>query len=96
MIDSESLVVQRAEWLSSKIQDDLIMMSTESDFYLSLNGCGERIWELLASPLRVTDICRILASEYAIEADAAEPQVISFLDQLLSQKAIDVLPATTA
>ena len=95
MIDRESLIVQHEGWLSASIQEDLVMMSMENDFYLSLHGCGERIWQLLASPRCVNEICNILAIEYVIDPCTAEPEVISFLEQLCAQKAIDVLPATT-
>lgn len=96
MIDRESLVVRREGWLSAKIQADLVMMSAESNNYLSLNGCGEHIWELLAAPRRVNEICRLLASQYEVDPGAAEPEVLAFLEQLRVQKAIDVVPTATA
>jgi hypothetical protein len=93
-MDDASLVVRRDAWLATQIDDVLIMMSAENNVYLSLTGAGARIWELLASPHNVMELCQLLADEYAIDAEKAHPEVRAFLEQLLVQKAIDVLPPT--
>ena len=92
----DSVVVRRDGWLTAQIGDDLMMMNAESDFYLNLSGSGGRIWELLEQPRTVADLCEVLARDYEIEPEAARPEVMAFLDQLLLRKAIDVDPPTLA
>jgi hypothetical protein len=95
-MNDDSLVVRRDGWLATQIDDDLIMMSAENDVYLNLTGPGARIWELLECPHRMTDLCELLAGEYVIDVEKARPEVLAFLELLLLQKAIDVLPPSYA
>jgi hypothetical protein len=85
-----SLISRREGWIAAWVDSNLIMMHAESSFYLNLTGSGGRIWELLESPRSVWDLCETLGREFDIEPDAAWPEVLAFLDQLLLRKAIDV------
>lgn len=91
-----SLIARREGWIAAWLDENLIMMHAESEFYLNLTGSGGRIWELLESPRRVSDLCETLGREFDIEPAAARPEVLAFLDQLLLRKAIDVYPQTLA
>ena len=75
---------------------NLIMMHAESKFYLNLTGSGGRIWVLLESPRSVSDLCETLGREFEIGPEAARPEVLAFLDQLLLRKAVDVHPSVLA
>jgi hypothetical protein len=85
-----SLISRREGWIAAWVDANLIMMHAESSFYLNLPGSGGRIWELLESPCRVSDLCETLGREFDIEPDAARPEVLAFLHQLLLRKAINV------
>ena len=90
------LIARREGWIAAWVDENLIMMHAESKFYLNLTGSGGRIWELLESPRSVLDLCETLGREFEIEPDAARPEVLAFLDQLLLRKAIDVHPRALA
>jgi hypothetical protein len=88
---TDNSLISRCEgWIAAWVDDNLIMMHAESSFYVNLTGSGGRIWELLESPCSVSDLCETLCREFDIEPDAARPEVLAFLDQLLLRKAIDV------
>lgn len=91
-----SLIARRQGWIAAWIDDNLMMMHAESKFYLDLTGSGGRIWELLESPRSVSDLCAALGREFDIEPDAARPEVLAFLQQLILRKAIDVHPPALA
>ena len=40
------MVRRQGEWLTAKVGDELVMMSTERANYIGLNEVGVRIWEL--------------------------------------------------
>jgi hypothetical protein len=92
LMTDNSLIAQHEGWIAAWIEDNLIMMHAESNFYLNLTGSGGRIWELLESPRSVSDLCETLGREFDIEPDAARAEVLAFLDKLLLRKAIDVHP----
>jgi hypothetical protein len=91
-----SLISRREGWIAAWVDENLVMMHAESKFYLNLAGSGGRIWELLESPRSVSDLCETLGREFEIEPEAARPEVLAFLDQLLLRKAINVLPPALA
>jgi hypothetical protein len=93
-MNDNSVIVRRDGWLTAWIDNDLMMMHAESDFYLNLSGSGGRIWELLEHPRTVADLCQALAREFDIQPEAVRPEVLAFLNQLFLREAIDVdLPA---
>lgn len=91
-----SLISRREGWIVAWVDENLIMMHAESKFYLNLTGSGGRIWELLESPRSVSDLCETLGREFEIDPEAAKPEVLAFLDQLLLRKAVDVHPSVLA
>jgi hypothetical protein len=91
-----SLISRREGWIAAWVDNNLIMMHAESSFYLNLAGSGGRIWELLESPCRVSDLCETLGQEFDIEPAAARTEVLAFLYQMLLRKAIDVHPPALA
>jgi hypothetical protein len=95
-MNDDSVIVRRDGWLTAWIDDDLMMMHAESDFYLNLSGSGGRIWELLEHPRSVANLCQTLACEFDIQPEAARPEVLAFLDQLVLREAIDVDTPTLA
>jgi len=91
-----SLISRREGWIAAWVDENLIMMHAESKFYLNLTGSGGRVWELLESPRSVSDLCETLGREFEIDPEAARPEVLAFLDQLLLRKAVDVHPSVLA
>jgi hypothetical protein len=47
-----------------------------------LNEVGRRIWELLDGQRQVKDIISVISSEYAVNAQEAEADVLEFLHQV--------------
>jgi len=95
-MNDNSVIVRADGWLTAWIDNDLMMMHAESNFYLNLSGSGGRIWELLEHPCTVPDLCNALASEFDIQPETVRPEVLAFLDQLFLRKAIDVDPPILA
>ncbi|HEX5234717.1 MAG TPA: PqqD family peptide modification chaperone [Silvibacterium sp.] len=90
------LIARREGWIAAWVDENLIMMHAESSFYLNLTGSGGRIWELLESPRSISNLCETLGREFEIDPEAARPEVLAFLDQLLLRKAVDVHPSVLA
>jgi hypothetical protein len=90
------LISRRRDWLTARVDEDLIMMSAASKYFLSLSGSGCRIWELLETPRTIVWLCQTLVREYVVEAEAARSQVTAFLERMHQLNAIDVNPGQVA
>lgn len=81
-ITEHSTLVHCHTLLSSEIDGELIMLDLEAGQYYGMDGVGARIWQLLAQPCRVSEICRQLEEEYAVAPDTCLQEVLLFAREL--------------
>ena len=55
------MIQRRPGWLTSKVGQELIMMSVQNGVYIGLNEVGARVWEMIASPKDISELCGALA-----------------------------------
>ncbi len=75
--------------LSSKIDEEAILMSIEAESYFGLDPVGSRIWELLSNqPATTNDLVEILMKEYDVDKATCSTQVQQFIDEMISKNLI--------
>jgi hypothetical protein len=82
-------VVARREQLVADLGDETMMVD-ESGAYIQLDTVGSRIWELLSEPRSVASVCDALESEFAVDRETCERDVLAFLGQMLERKLLRV------
>lgn len=68
--------------LSSSIDDEVVMMSSEKGMYYNLNPIGSRIWELLETPQTVESLCVQLMEEYDVDEATCKQETEEFIQSL--------------
>lgn len=89
-IQLQSTVKRSPEPVSSEIDDELVILSIERGRYYGTELVGQRIWQLLAAPIRVDCLCDTLMTEFEVERGLCEQEVLAFLDQLWQEGLIEV------
>jgi len=89
-IDLASIVRASDHQVSSDLAGETVLLSLQTAKYFGLPGVGSRVWELLRAPVRVSDICAAITSEYDVTAERCEADTVSFLRQLLEKGLIEV------
>lgn len=89
-IQLQSIVRRSPEPVSSEIDDDLVILSIERGRYYGTELVGQRIWQLLATPIRVDYLCDALVAEFTVKRATCEQEVLAFLSQLQQEGLIDV------
>jgi hypothetical protein len=84
----DSLVAQAPDLLASGMDGETVLLSLEQGRYYGLEEVGSRIWELLAAPRRVGDVCATLCREYEVDAATCAADVLDFLRALAAEKMI--------
>lgn len=92
-IGNDSMVQQSPEQICAEVDGEVVMMNIAQGNYYGLDSVGGRIWELIAQPRRVNELCDDLMREYAVDRAACEADVLRFLDHLAEHKLITVQPA---
>lgn len=90
-VDLKTVVVQTEDLLSSELDGDTVLMSLNQAAYYGLDSTSQRIWNLIAQPCLVADLCERLISEYAVERTACEQNVCAFLTELNKEGLIRVI-----
>lgn len=89
-INLTTLISKNTGIISSKMDNDVVMMSIEKGNYYGLNEVGAEIWEILDEPLTVTALCDKLMAKFEVAQEQCEKEVIAYLDKLLIEGLIFV------
>jgi len=77
------------EVLSSRIEEEVVLMSLEAGFYFSLDPVGSRIWELLEKqPATINELVDKLIDEYDVDRQMCLNDVRSFIDTMISKRLV--------
>ena len=77
------------EVLSSKIDEEIVLLAVDAESYLSLDPVGSRIWELLSEkPSTVDELAALLMEEYEVDRGTCLNDVQAFIDDIAARKMI--------
>lgn len=81
-ITLETTVVRSSEVMASPVDHELVMMDIDAGAYYSLNRVGADIWNRLAEPLAVADLCTQLMQQYDVDQTTCEADVLALLNDM--------------
>ena len=83
------------EVLSSKIDEEAILMSFEAESYFGLDPVGSRIWELISEkPVTAAELVVLLMEEFEVDEKTCHADVQLFIDDMSSKKLILQVPVS--
>jgi hypothetical protein len=82
MLSQSSSFVKCTSILSSTLDNEVVMMSSEKGMYYNLDPIGSRIWALLDVPQTLESLCAQLMAEYDIDQATCQQETAEFLQSL--------------
>jgi hypothetical protein len=79
------MVVRNNSLIEAEVENEIVALNIETNTCYGLNPVGSRIWRLLAAPIRISDICAKLLTEYKVHSNACERQVLDLLEELRAE-----------
>ncbi|MCY3660663.1 MAG: PqqD family protein [Caldilineaceae bacterium] len=77
---------------TSPVDEDLMMFSQERNSYFALKGPARAIWERIAQPIVVEQLCEELTAEFDdVDIDECQRDVIAFLTELQDEGLIRII-----
>lgn len=70
-IDASAQVSRTPDLMATPIDDELVILNMATNSYVALDPVARRVWELMATPTRVDELCDRLESEF----EAPEGQI---------------------
>ncbi|MBI4500159.1 MAG: PqqD family protein [Gemmatimonadetes bacterium] len=84
-IPESATVVAAESLLSSRFDEELVILNLESGIYYGLEQVGARIWDLIKRPVRVGSIRDTLVSEYQVDPGRCERDLQALLKDLAAK-----------
>ena len=78
-------VMRDPDIIATDMDGETVMMSIEQGSYYGLSGVGPFLWEQLAEPLSVEELCRRVLEEFEIDQATCQADVSAFVDDLLEK-----------
>jgi hypothetical protein len=78
--------------ISSEIGGDVVALNVERGVCYGLSDVGARVWRLIATPIRVADVCATLRDEYDVDAATCQAEVNELLRDMIEEGIVIVLP----
>jgi len=90
-IASASVVVASKEQLSTPAGDEVFIAGLREGNYYALDSVGARVWELVQTPVAVTELTQRITEEYDVSAERCEADLLKLLDAMAEQGLLEVL-----
>ena len=72
--------------LSTKLEDEFVLLSTAKNLYYGLNETGARVWELIQEPRSVREIHELMLAELDVDAEEWERDLLALLQSLVDEE----------
>lgn len=83
MDHSLETVLERTEISGSEIDGEFVFFNQELGKYFATDGVGGAIWQFLATPHSITEICDHLQGKYEIDRNTCETQTKEFISKMV-------------
>lgn len=86
---SSSIVVAKHQ-VSSDLGGEVAILDLKAGTYYGLDAVGARTWSLIQEPRTVEEMRDVLVSEYEVEPDRCESDLVALLQRLADKGLIKV------
>ena len=93
-IMKDALVTAVKEQVSCDLAGETAILDLKSGQYYGLNPVGARIWQLIQESRMVSDVLNIIQSEYDVDAQSCERDLLALLAELQSKGLVEMKDAT--
>jgi hypothetical protein len=96
MISMNSFVTQDSEPIATRLDDEVAMLSVRAGAYFGLNRVGSEIWDMLAEPRRIDDVCAVLIERFEVPPDTLRREVSAFIKAMVDRRLLRLVDADEA
>jgi hypothetical protein len=90
-ISTADVVVRDNEPIAASVDGETVILSAKAEAYFGLGEIGSDIWQRLATPRLVSDLCAELIEAYDVDRQNCERDTLAFLTKLLEDQLIRIV-----
>jgi hypothetical protein len=91
-ISASSIVRASDDQMSAQLPGEAVILDLSTGTYYGFEGIGAAVWELIRTPVRVTELRDAITSRYDVDAGRCEAELLALLAEMADKKLIVVLP----
>jgi hypothetical protein len=81
----DSYVVHSGDQVSTALGDETVILGLLDGVYYGLDAVGARVWALLTTRRRVSELVAAVAAEFEVTTDRCERDVLALLEELAAR-----------
>ena len=87
----QSKIIRSEDFITSTVENELVMMSLEKGIYYGLDAIGSQIWENIEQPITVNALCQRLTTQFEVDVAQCQADVLAFVNELLTEGLVHVV-----
>ena len=91
-----SLVRRVTNQIACDMGDETVILDLQSGTYYGLDVVAARVWTLIEEPTSLRAIRETIVSEYDVDADTCERDIIAFIERMLAIGLVEVSSGAVA
>jgi len=91
MIQLDTVITRNDSVLFNSLGAELVMMNIDKGEYYNLDVIGAHIWTLLEQPIIISSLCERLMTEYAVEVQTCQQDVLDFVREMSALDVVTIL-----
>ncbi|MBV0900761.1 PqqD family protein [Haloarcula salina] len=88
-IETGTTVVATDDCVATAVDDEVIVLNSETGMYQGLTGVGPDIWRLVQEPTEFDEIVSALVAEYDVDRARCASDVSDFLETLATSRLVE-------
>jgi hypothetical protein len=88
-----SVIVAASDQVSCDVGGEAAILSLKNGVYYGLDPIGARVWALIQDPVPVNTVRDVIASEYDVDPETCERDLLVLVGELLEQALIELRSA---
>ena len=85
----DTIVCARANQVSSRVGDEMVILDLDSSLYYSLEPVGARIFELIQQPTRLDAVLDTMIAEFEVDVETARADLLALVGTLVTRKLVE-------
>jgi hypothetical protein len=81
-ISPQTTVVAVADQVSTRLDDDTVVLELKKGTYYGLNSVGSLIWELIQKPQSIAAVYSAVQEQYDVDSETCKRDVLQLIEEL--------------
>ena len=90
VLTPESIVVVSKDQMASEVAGETVILGLTAGRYYGVDSVGARVWQLIQTPTAVSDVRRTIVSEYDVEPERCEADLLALLQKMVDAGLVEV------